>query len=240
MPVSQFCNMHIVYKSKPMPIHIDEYEHNSFEYDKWIISDDYRELKFGYEYRIIVSTKETIKDYNDLTYDSILTSGFVEKLTMLLKYALGISLNSPHNQIFHKRIRTVDFREIPKGWDANIDEIDTYLMETLTSFTRAVPIPTNGNMKTSILDELHIALNNYDSLDEGIKDLIAVHNSAVESDERACYLIMGKLIDMINWLYPLKQKHRLDRRIKETFSELIPFFGDTTIKDLMGIANSRH
>ena len=35
--------MHIVYKSKPMPIHIDEYEHNSFEYDKWIISDDYRE-----------------------------------------------------------------------------------------------------------------------------------------------------------------------------------------------------
>lgn len=24
-------NMHIVYKSKPMPIHIDEYEHNSFE-----------------------------------------------------------------------------------------------------------------------------------------------------------------------------------------------------------------
>ena len=106
--------MHIVYKSKSMPIHIDEYEHNSFEYDKWIISDDYRELKFGYEYRIIVSTKGTIKDYNDLTYDSILTSGFVEKLTMLLKYALGISLNSLHNQIFHKRIRTVDFREYLK------------------------------------------------------------------------------------------------------------------------------
>ena len=58
-------------------------------------------------------------------------------------------------------------------------------------------------MKTSILDELYIALNNYDSLDEEIKDLIAVHNSAVESDERACYLIMGKLVDMINWLYRL-------------------------------------
>ena len=28
--VNQFYNMHIVYKSKPMPIHIDEYEHNSF------------------------------------------------------------------------------------------------------------------------------------------------------------------------------------------------------------------
>lgn len=220
-----------------MPIHIDEYEHNSFEYDKQIISDDYRELKPGYEYRIIVSTKGTIKDYNDLTYDSILASGFVEKLTMLLKYVLGISLNSPYNQIFHKRIRAIDFREIPKGWEANIAEIDTYLMETLPSFARAIPIPTNGNMKTSILDELHIALNNYDSLDEEIKDLIAVHNSAIESDERACYLIMGKLIDMINWLYPLK--HRLDRRIKETFPELIPFFGDTTIKDLMGIANSR-
>lgn len=48
---------------------------------------------------------------------------------------------------------------------------------------------------------------------------------------------MGKLVDMINWLYPLN--HRIDRRIKEIFPELIPFFGDTTIKDLMGIANSR-
>ena len=55
--------MHIVYRSKPMPIHIDEYEQNSFEYDKWVISDDYKESKFGYEYRIIVFTKRTIKDY---------------------------------------------------------------------------------------------------------------------------------------------------------------------------------
>lgn len=229
--------MHIVYRSKPMPIHIDEYEQNSFEYDKWVISDNYKESKYGYEYRIIVFTKRTIKDYNDLTYDSILTSGFVEKLTMLIKYVLGVSLNSPHGQIFHKRGRIIDFREIPKGWEANISEIDTDLMKTLSSFVRAVPIPTHGNMKTSILEELNIALNNYDSLDEEIKDLMAVHNSAVESDERACYLIMGKLIDMINWLYPLE--HRTDRRIKEIFPELIPFFGDTTIKDLMGIANSR-
>lgn len=229
--------MHIVYRSKPMPIHIDDYEQNSFEYDKWVISDNYKELKDGYEYRIIVSTKRTIKDYNDLTYDSLLTSGFVEKLTMLIKYVLGVSLNSPHGQIFHKRFRLIDFREIPKGWEANISEIDTHLMETLSSYIRAVPVPPNGNVGTSILEELHIALNNYDSLGEEIKDLIAVHNSAIESDERACYLIMGKLIDMINWLYPLK--HRVDRRIKEFFPELIPFFGDVTIKDLMGIANSR-
>ena len=53
---------------------------------------------------------------------------------MLLKYVLGVSLNSPHNQIFHKRVRAVDFRELPKGWEANIAEIDTFLMETLSSF----------------------------------------------------------------------------------------------------------
>ena len=226
--------MHVVYRSKPMPIHIDEYEQKCFEYDKWIISDDYKELKYSYEYRIIVSVKGTI---NDLTYDSMLTSSFVEKLTMLLKYVLGISLNSPHGQIFHKRARIIDNRDIPKGWEANISEIDTYLMKTLSSFVRVVPIPTHGHLKTSVLDELNIALKNYDTLDEKIKDLIALHNSAVESDERACYLIMGKLIDMINWLYPLE--HRTDRRIKDIFPELIPFFGDTTIKDLMGIANSR-
>lgn len=94
--------MHLVYKSKPLPIHIDEYVYSSFEYDKWIISDDYKELKYSSEYRIVVSTKESIKDYNDFTLGCVLTSNFVEKLTMLLKYAIGVSLNSPHNQIFHK------------------------------------------------------------------------------------------------------------------------------------------
>ena len=68
--------MHIVYKSKPMPIHIDEYEHNSFEYDKWIISDDYRESKYCYEYRIIVSTKKTIKDYNDNVRNNVPIEGY--------------------------------------------------------------------------------------------------------------------------------------------------------------------
>lgn len=92
-------------------------------------------------------------------------------------------------------------------------------------------------MKTSALSELHLALNNYDSLDEEIKDLIAVHNSAVESDERACYLVMGKVIDMINWLYPLN--NRTDRRNKDLFQELLPFFEETIIKDLLGIANTR-
>lgn len=229
--------MHLVYKSKPLPIHIDEYANSSFEYDKWIISDDYKVLKYNSEYRIIISTKEPIKDYNDFTFKCVLTSNFVEKLTMLLKYAIGVSLNSPHNQISHKRMRVIDHREIPKGWEANIAAVDTHLMETLSAFARAVTIPTNGHMTTSALPELHLALNNYDYLDKEIKDLIAVHNSAVESDERACYLIMGKVIDMINWLYPLN--HRTDRRIKDLFPELLPFFGATTIKDLLGIANTR-
>ncbi len=229
--------MHLVYKSKPLPIHIDEYVQSSFEYEKWIISDDYKELKYCSEYRIVISTKEPIKNYSDFTHECVLTSNFVEKLTMLLKYTIGVSLNSPHNQIFHKRVRAIDHREIPKGWEANITEVDTHLMETLSSFIRAIPIPTNGHMGTSALHELHLALNNYDSLDDEIKDLIAVHNSAVESDERACYLIMGKVIDMINWLYPLN--HRKDKRINDLFPELLPFFGETTIKDLLGIANTR-
>lgn len=60
--------MHLIYKSKPLPIHIDEYMDSSFEYDKWIISDDYKELKYSSEYRIVISTKEPIKD-NDYPHN---------------------------------------------------------------------------------------------------------------------------------------------------------------------------
>lgn len=142
--------------------------------NKWIISDDYKELKYSPEYLIIVSTKEPVKNYSDFSLGCILTSNLVEKLTMLLKYAIGVSLNSPHNQIFHKRVRAINHREIPKGWEANIVTVDTHLKKTLSSFAQAIPISTNGHMATSALPELHLALNNYDSLDEKIKDLIAV------------------------------------------------------------------
>ena len=65
-------------------------------------------------------------------------------------------------------------------------------------------------------------------------------NSAVEADERSCFIIMGKVIDMINYLYPLGDSNRKpDRRIYVNFPELLPFFCNTTIKDLMVIANTR-
>ncbi len=63
------------------------------------------------------------------------------------------------------------------------------------------------------------------------------HKEIKKSNEKDYYLIIGKVIDMIKWLYPLN--HRTDRRINNLFPELFPFFGETTIKDLLGIANTR-
>lgn len=232
--------MKLIYKSQGFPITIEKYIPSSFNYDQWVISDEYTKLTIGNEYRIVVTSLSDIRDHNDLTFLAIQTSAFVEKLTMLLKYAVGISLNSPHKQQTYRCVRGIDIRELPKGWSANIDEIDSFLTETRSSHISITVFPNNADMPTSALSELQTALNNYDALDEEVKDLIALHNSAVESDERSCFLIMSKVLDMVNFLYPPSKSHpHNDKRISQYFPELQPFFIDTTIRDLFEIANQR-
>lgn len=231
--------MKLVYHSKPLPITISNYIENSFEYDKWIISDYYRKVAIGNEYGFIVTSKEDVVDCNNLNMLSLYTSTFVEKLTMLIKYVIGISLNTPHNQVVHRKTRIIDVREIPKGWDSNYEEIDLHLKNILTCHISITPFPQNAEMPVSVLSELQTALEKYDELNETMKDLIAFHNSAVEADERSCYLILGKVLEMINALYPYKNNRGKDKRINDFFPELLPIFGQTTIKDLMHIANRR-
>lgn len=232
--------MHLTYKSKAMPINIENYIKNSFTYDKWIISDEYTKTDIEYEYRIIVTSLYDVHNQNELSLLTIETSSFVDKLTMLLKEAIGISLNSPHSQITYRCIRGINLREKPKGWKSNFDELDSHLKETLDSYVTLTFIPNHVNMLNSALEELQIALNNYEDLDEIIKDLMALHNSAVEADELSCFLIFSKVIDMINFLYPYdKSNRKKDKRIIKYFPKLLPFFGETSIKDLMIIANSR-
>lgn len=232
--------MKLIYKSQGFPITIEKYIPSSFNYDQWVISDEYTKLAIGNEYRIVVTSLSDIRDHNDLTFLAIQTSAFVEKLTTLLKYAVGISLNSPHKQLTYRCVRGIDIRELPKGWSANIDEIDSFLTETRSSHISITVFPNNADMPTSALSELQTALNNYDALNEEVKDLIALHNSAVESDERSCFLIMSKVLDMINFLYPPSKSHpHNDKRISQYFLELHPFFIDTTIRDLFEIANQR-
>ena len=232
--------MKLIYKSQSFPVTIENYIPSSFDYDQWVISDEYSKVAIGNEYRIVVTSLADIRDHNDLTLRAVQTSAFIEKLTMLLKYAVGMSLNSPHKQLTYRCTRGIDIREIPNGWSANIDEIDSFLMETRPSHISITVFPNNANMPTSALPELQIALNNYDVLDEEIKDLIALHNSAVESDERSCFMIMSKVLDMINFLYPPSKSHpHNDKRISQYFLELQPFFIDTTIRNLFEIANQR-
>lgn len=232
--------MRLIYKSQAFPITIEKYISSSFVYDQWTISDDYKKVAIGNEYQILVSTLADIQDHNDLTVLAVQTSSFVERLTMLLKYVIGMSLNSPHKQLTYRSMRGIDIREIPKGWTANINEVNNYLKGAQSSHISVFVFPNNGDMTFSALAELQTALNNYNSLDEEIKDLIALHNSAVESDERSCFLIMSKVIDMINYLYPpCKSSPHNDKRILEYFPELQPFFIDTSIRDLMGVANGR-
>lgn len=232
--------MKLVYKSQGFPITIENYISNPFNYDQWVVSDEYIKAGIGNEYRIVVTSMGDIQNHNDLTFLAVQTSAFVEKLTMLLKYAVGISLNSPHKQLTYRCVRGIDIRELPKGWSANIDEISFSLMETQASHISITVFPDNAVMASSVLSELQTALNNYDALDEEIKDLIAFHNSAVESDERSCFLIMSKVLDMINFLYPpSKSNPHNDKRILHNFPELQPFFINTTIRDLFAIANGR-
>lgn len=59
--------MKLIYKSQGFPITIDKYIPSSFNYDQWVISDEYTKVAIGNEYRVLVSTLADIQDHNDLT-----------------------------------------------------------------------------------------------------------------------------------------------------------------------------
>lgn len=236
--------MRLFYTSNPLSLVIANYEPMSFEYNGWEIADeyDYNE-KYGTlsEYRIKVSSND-ISNENELECVAFQGRELTDTITKLLPYVAFVSLNEPQCVNSIRTETSIIVNSPTKGWTNNYNEVESDLIakenipfKVICSYDGTLHY---AKMINSPLNELKTMLEAYEGLSNNYKFLIFLHNAIKESEDINRYMLIGKALEIVNAIYPY-QRGRQDRRIQENHPELLPFFEETTLKDLIGISNSR-
>lgn len=236
--------MRLIYTSNPLSLVIANYEPMSFEYNGWIVSDEYacnEKYPIDSEYRIVISSQD-IESKEDLRETASQGRYVTELITKMLPYVTFVSLNEPlHTNLSRTRF-IINTTKPLSGWNNNYEEIETELGKNddnpLKVKVTLMPTTHWVRMHKSPMEELKIVLENYNSLSDSYKFLIFLHNAIKESEDINRYMLIGKALEIVNAIYPY-QSGRPDRRIQENHPELLPFFEGTTLKDLIGLSNSR-
>ena len=236
--------MRFIYTSNPLSLVITNYEPISFEYNGWIVSDEYacnEKYSTLSEYRIKVSSNEICND-EDLNSAAYQGRELTDVITKLLPYVAFVSLNEPQCVNSTRTETSIIVNSPTKGWTNNYNEVESYLV-TQDGIPFKVICEYDGTlhyakMINSPLNELKTMLEAYEGLSNNYKFLIFLHNAIKESEDINRYMLIGKALEIVNAIYPY-QRGRQDRRIQENHPELLPFFERTTLKDLIGLSNSR-
>lgn len=236
--------MRLIYTSNPLSLVIANYEPMSFEYNGWIVSDEYacnEKYPIDSEYRIVISSQD-IESKEELRETASQGRYVTELITKMLPYVTFVSLNEPlHTNLSRTRF-IINTTKPLSGWNNNYEEIETELGKNddnpLKVKVTLMPTTHWVRMHKSPMKELKIVLENYNSLSDSYKFLIFLHNAIKESEDINRYMLIGKALEIVNAIYPY-QRGRQDRRIQENHPELLPFFEGTTLKDLIGLSNSR-
>ena len=236
--------MRLVYASNPLSLMIEHYEPISFEYNGWEICDDYaydEKHDTLSEYRIKVLSKD-IDTRDEL--DNLASEGrkLTKMITKLLPYIALVSLNEPQQTDFTRTRLYINTKKGAKGWNSNFEEIEKELMAQENNLLK-ISCSFAGTihyvkLQNSPMEELKIALENHEALDENIRFLIFLHNAIIESEDINRYMLIGKALEIVNVIYPY-QKGKPDRRIQENHPELLTFFEGMTLKDLICLSNNR-
>ena len=236
--------MRLIYTSNPLSLVIANYEPMSFEYNGWEITDEYAyNEKYGTlsEYRIKVSSNDISND-EDLNSAAYQGRELTDIITKLLPYVAFVSLNEPQCVNSTRTETSIIVNSPTKGWTNNYNEVESYLV-TQDGIPFKVICEYDGNihyakMINSPLNELKTMLEGYGNLSNSYKFLIFLHNAIIESEDINRYMLIGKALEIVNVIYPY-QRERQDRRIQENHPELLSFFEDMTLKDLIGLTNNR-
>lgn len=236
--------MRLIYTSNPLSLVIANYEPMSFEYNGWIVSDEYacnEKYPIDSEYRIVISSQD-IESKEELRETASQGRYVTELITKMLPYVTFVSLNEPlHTNLSRTRF-IINTTKPLSGWNNNYEEIETELGKNddnpLKVKVTLMPTTHWVRMHKSPMEELKIVLENYNELSDTYRFLIFLHNSIVKSEDNNRYMLIGKALEIVNAIYPY-QRGRQDRRIQENHPELLPFFEGTTLKDIIGLSNSR-
>ena len=236
--------MRLIYTSNPLSLVIANYEPMSFEYNGWTVSDEYacnEKYPIDSKYRIVISSQD-IESKEELRETASQGRYVTELITKMLPYVTFVSLNEPlHTNLSRTRF-IINTTKPLSGWNNNYEEIETELGKNddnpLKVKVTLMPTTHWVRMHKSPMEELKIVLENYNSLSDSYKFLIFLHNAIKESEDINRYMLIGKALEIVNAIYPY-QGGRQDRRIQENHPELLPFFEGMTLKDLIGLSNSR-
>ncbi len=229
--------------SDALDVEIKNYSDCKFEYNRWIVSDKYvlnEKQPHLSKYSIVVTspnigTEEELNDYR------IKGEKVVNRITHFIPFCGLPTLNSPKSMSSCRDVSYIDYQKAPKGWEMNYNEMkEIFRAPQKTKHT--ITVSVEGFRPYSIIDgspleELNIILDNYDSTGEEIKFLIFLNNAILTSTDSNVYMLIGKALEIINAVYPLKGKK--DNRIDEYFPELEEIYKGHTIKELIGLCNNR-
>lgn len=229
--------------SDAVDVGIKNYSDCKFEYDKWIVSDKYvldEKRPHLSKYSIVVTSPdfETEEELNDYR---IKGERVVNRITHFIPFCGLPTLNSPKSMSSCRDVSYIDYQKAPKGWKMNYNEMKE-IFRAPQNTKHSITVSVEGFRPYSIIDssplgELNTIMNNYDLTGEEIKFLIFLNNAILTSTDSNVYMLIGKALEIIDAIYPLKGKK--DNRIYEYFPELEGIYEGYTIKDLMGLCNNR-
>ena len=228
--------------SDALDVEIENYSDCKFEYDKWIVSDKYvlneKQPRLS-KYSIVVTSPniETEEELNDYRING---ERVVNRITHFIPFCGLPTLNSPKSMSVYRDVSFIDYQKAPKGWEMNYNEIKETFRDSQAK--HSITVSVEGFKPYSIIDssplgELNTIMNNYDLTGEEIKFLIFLNNAILTSTDSNAYMLIGKALEIINAIYPLKGKK--DNRINEYFPELEEMYKGHTIKELIGLCNNR-
>lgn len=236
-------NNNIVYTSEPMDVLIENYVEYKFTYHNWIVSDNYvfnEKMPRHSHYSIIVTSPFVDDEPGLYKYESF-GRVLVDRITSLIPFCGLPSLISKGTHDYLANRSVIVSSKSPDGWKTNYNEIRKELMKSkelgLIIGNITAEVKEYSIINDTPLKELEVMINKYNSISEEVKYLIFLNNSILSSTDSIIFMLMGKALEIINAMYPLKTKK--DRRIEEHFPELTSVFNSYTIKDLMNLSNNR-
>ena len=236
-------NNNLVYTSEPMDVLIENYMEYKYTYHNWIVSDNYvfnEKMPRHSHYSIIVTSPFVDNEHELYKYDSF-GRVLVDRITSLIPLCGLPSLISKGTHDFLTNRSIIVYTNSPKGWKTNYNKIRTELVKPnvsgLTIGNITAEVKGYAIIDDTPLKELEVMINNYDSINEGVKYLMFLNNCILSYADSNIFMLMGKALEIIDAMYPLKTKK--DKRIDNSFPELANVFNGYTIKDLFNLSNNR-
>lgn len=228
--------------SNALDVEIKNYSDCRFEYNKWTVSDKYvlDEKQPQLSKYLIVVTSPNIETEEELNDYRIRGETVVNRITHFIPFCGLPTLNGPKNMSRINGMSIINYDDSPKGWEMNYNKLkesnkDPLKKEIKTSVS--IGIKHYSIIDNSPLEELKILMDNYDSMGDEVKFLIFLNHAIFTSTDSNVYMLIGKALEIINALYPIEGQK--DNRINCYFPELKNVYREHTIKELIGLSNSR-